>query len=183
MKLKTFTVSGIPAGECYIAFEAGYVGVDDIYGFKVAPVADYDFVSEKLELANTATVNYEYIASLKFGNAGTKNIAENTFTANFIVNGSVVDSKSVPALERDSQNRNTSASVSFNWTPREVEVFLLQLKLQTVLIPIRKSRSLRLAVSKPWDMLLLAILLELIQVLRLLQIIRCRILNLFIRRI
>ena len=119
MKLKTFTVYGIPAGECYIAFEAGYVGIDDIYGFKVAPAADYDFVSEKLELANTATVNYEYIASLKFGNAGTKNIAENTFTANFIVNGSVVDSKSVPALERDSQNRNTSSSVSFSWTPRE----------------------------------------------------------------
>lgn len=119
MKLKTFTVSGIPAGECYIAFEAGYVGIDDIYGFKVAPAADYDFVSEKLELANKATVNYEYAASLKFGNAGVKNIAADAFTAKFVVNGEVVATKPVPALERDSQNRNTSASVSFSWTPRE----------------------------------------------------------------
>lgn len=118
MKFKTFTVAGIPAGDCYVAFEAGYVGLDDIYGFSVAPASDFDFVSEKVELANKATVNYEYAASLKFGNAGMKNIAADAFTAKFIVNNEVIETKSVPALERDAQNRNSSASVSFAWTPR-----------------------------------------------------------------
>ena len=64
---KQFTLSGVPAGEYYIAFESGYCYLDNVYGFELVEVAHDAMVSAQ-ELPVKGMVNYEYKASATLKN-------------------------------------------------------------------------------------------------------------------
>lgn len=61
--LSTFTLGGIPAGEWYIGFGAGYANLDNIYGFELVPV-NHDLVLSNTSLPTAAEVNHAYTAKV-----------------------------------------------------------------------------------------------------------------------
>lgn len=73
---KTFKVNNIPAGNYYIAFEAGGVYLDNIYGGRLASVT-HDMAIASANLPAKGMVNYPYQASVTFKNLNTQ--AENVY--------------------------------------------------------------------------------------------------------
>lgn len=128
-KLKTFTVESIPAGEYYIAFESGYANIDNIYGFTVLDIPAVDFVQEALTIPESAEVNTASGIKMTVGNAGSASFEAGEITAKLIVDGKVVEEKALGALKRDSYNRNSSATASFDWTPRAAGTASVKMQL------------------------------------------------------
>lgn len=73
---KTFSVSNIPAGNHYIAFEAGGVYLDNIYGYRLDSVSHDIAITDKL-IPDSGMVNYPYKASVTYKNLNIK--AENAY--------------------------------------------------------------------------------------------------------
>lgn len=70
-KLGSFVLDNIPEGRYYIAFDAGYVNVDNIYGFTRVAV-DHDVMAAKTSLPKQGMVNMEYKASVTLSNINIK---------------------------------------------------------------------------------------------------------------
>lgn len=79
--LTTYTISGIPAGNYYIAFGSGYAHLDNIYGFERVPVA-HDLMISSQDIPVEGTVNDELQASASISNIGNKEAA-GSYTATF----------------------------------------------------------------------------------------------------
>lgn len=77
---KTHEVSNIPAGQWYIAFEAGSANMDNIIGFKKVDV-EKDFFIQKNEIPETGEVNKSYKAKLTVKNSSLNNVEEGTYSA------------------------------------------------------------------------------------------------------
>lgn len=85
-EMEIFTAS-IPAGEYYIAFEAGYSFVDDIFGFTKVDVA-HDIYVNSLTADKSAMVNYPLNISLKATNLLAT--AEEAYKAELLLGDEVV---------------------------------------------------------------------------------------------
>lgn len=110
----TFTVDNIPAGEWYIAFEAGYSLLDDIVGYKLATV-DHDLYLVKESLPLKGKVNNTYEAEMSVKNIRLTSENAGSYVAKLYVNGEVVAETS-PSEEWMSGEEKTFA---FNYTPHE----------------------------------------------------------------
>ena len=82
-------VDNIPAGEGYIAFEAGLVRIDDVYGGKLVAVA-HDLFLSAYELPSQATVNNRYTATLSAQNINSTVEKAGSYTVTLYVNGEAV---------------------------------------------------------------------------------------------
>ncbi len=84
-----YTIKGLPAGEYYFAFGAGYTYVDNIYGCKRVDVAHDLSVSDQT-LPASAMVNHEYAASVTVKNINAKAEEASSYKAELYVGGEKV---------------------------------------------------------------------------------------------
>ena len=109
---KQFTLTGVPVGEYYIAFEAGYCYLDNVYGFELVEVAHDAMVSAQ-ELPVKGMVNYEYKASATLKNIHKEAEAAGGYTATLYVN-----SEAVATATSEDIAAAGSADFDFAYTPR-----------------------------------------------------------------
>ena len=108
---KQFTLTGVPAGEYYIAFEAGYCYLDNVYGFELVEVA-HDAMVTAQTLPVKGMVNYEYKAS-----ATLKNIHKDAETAESYTATLYVNSEAVATATSVDIAAAGSADFDFAYTP------------------------------------------------------------------
>ena len=95
--LKTFTISGIPAGEKYIAFQAGGVHLDNIYGFTAVSVP-HDIVVTSLTAPKTAMVNHTAAFAATIKNANDKTEDADSYTAKLIFGGNTYEGQATQLI-------------------------------------------------------------------------------------
>lgn len=101
----------IPAGQYYVAFEAGNARVDNILGHAVADVAhDISFTASNMPIM--ASVNHAYTASATFRNNNTKAEAAGSYQVNFYFDGTKVGS-----AESVDFAGGTTKEFTLNYTP------------------------------------------------------------------
>lgn len=108
---KQFTLTGVPVGEYYIAFESGYCYLDNVYGFELVDVAHDAMVSAQT-LPVKGMVNYEYKAS-----ATLKNIHKDAETAESYTATLYVNSEAVATATSEDIAAAGSADFDFAYTP------------------------------------------------------------------
>ncbi|MBQ7690362.1 MAG: carboxypeptidase regulatory-like domain-containing protein [Muribaculaceae bacterium] len=109
----TVVLEGIPAGDVYVAFEAGYVYIDNIYGFE--PVAvDHDVLLTACNIPATAVANNDFTAKATLNNVlGDTEAPEYTATLYF-------DGEAVATAEAVEIPGGNTASFDFTFVPTEV---------------------------------------------------------------
>ena len=107
----TFVIDGIPAGDGYIAFAAGYVYIDNIYGGKVVEVA-HDLIITESSFAGKASVGKAFKATATLSNVAGK--AEEAFTAKLYLGENVVATQEFEGLAAGAK-----ATASFNYAATE----------------------------------------------------------------
>ncbi|MDO4510636.1 MAG: carboxypeptidase regulatory-like domain-containing protein [Bacteroidales bacterium] len=119
----TFVLEGVPAGEYYIAFEAGYACIDNVYGFQLATVA-HDVVERGAKISAAATVNNEYTATYKVRNLNTVEEEDGAYTVKFYFNN-----EEVAEAESVSIAPGADAEFELAFTPYEAGTFPAYVKL------------------------------------------------------
>ena len=119
---KTFTLDNIPAGDWYIAFEAGYARVDNIIGGSYLDTPDYEAELGNVKIPETATVNHASTVSFDVASFGKKDIEEGTCTAKFYIGEDLIAEKALPTIASGEY-----ASVEFQFTPRKNGEFAAKL--------------------------------------------------------
>ena len=126
-EFKTFTVDNIPAGEWYVAFEGGYVRVDDIMAYTMLEVPDYDLIVEGASFPSTAMVNYASTASATIVNIGKADVKEGELTAKIYLNDEEAASVSVPAIAS-----GESATIAIAFTPHQAGATTIRMAVEGV---------------------------------------------------
>ena len=119
---KTFTLDNIPAGDWYIAFEAGYARVDNIIGGSYLDTPDYEAELGNVKIPETAMVNHASTVSFDVASFGKKDIEEGVCTAKFYIGEDLIAEKVLPAIASGEY-----ASVEFQFTPRKNGEFAAKL--------------------------------------------------------
>ena len=111
--VKRFTVTGMPAGELYFAFEGKQVYIDDIIGPQlIEKTHDFAFVSKSVP--STGTVNYDSEMMVKVKNATANEEAADAYTLKLIVDG-----ETVAAAEPTTLAAGEEKEFSFVYTPHK----------------------------------------------------------------
>lgn len=84
-----YVIEGIPAGNYYIAFESGFVVLDNVYGFERAQV-DHDVILKSSTIPATGQVNKEYFAKAELINLNVQPEDSASYTATLFVDGQPV---------------------------------------------------------------------------------------------
>ncbi len=126
-EFKTFTVDNIPAGEWYVAFEGDYVRVDDIMGYTLLEVPDYDLIVEGASFPSTAMVNYASTASATIVNIGKADVKEGELTAKIYLNDEEAASASVPAIAS-----GESTAIDMAFTPHQAGATTIRMAVEGV---------------------------------------------------
>lgn len=126
-EFKTFTVDNIPAGEWYVAFEGGYVRVDDIMGYTLLEVPEYDLIVEGASFPSTAMVNYASTASATIVNIGKADVKEGELTAKIYLNDEEAASASVPAIAS-----GESTAIDMAFTPHQAGATTIRMAVEGV---------------------------------------------------
>ena len=110
---KNVVLEGIPAGNVYLAFEAGYLYIDNLYGFELVDV-DHDVMLTSCNVPATTVANNDCTVK-----ATLKNILGEAEAADYTATLYVDD---VPAANASAQEIAGGASVEFEFTfvPTEV---------------------------------------------------------------
>lgn len=108
--LKTFTLKGIPTGRCYLAFEAGGVHLDNLYGFHEVKLA-HNIQVTSLKAPKTATVNEEISVKASIKNANDKKEEAGSYEATL-----TIGNESFPA-EAVELAPGSSKEYAFRYTP------------------------------------------------------------------
>ena len=114
---KQFTLTGVPAGEYYIAFESGYCYLDNVYGFELVDVA-HDAMVTAQKLPVKGMVNYEYKASATLKNIHKDAEAAGGYTATLYVNSEAVATATSVDIAAAG-----SAAFDFAYTPHAAGTF------------------------------------------------------------
>ena len=112
-KYKSFTPA-IPAGDWYVAFEAGYSRIGSIVGGTVLAIPEHELLVSSVVMPEEGVVNHAYTASATIANVGTADIAEGELTAKLYFGETAMQTQALPALAS-----GASTSVSFNVPLRE----------------------------------------------------------------
>ena len=127
-KYKTFTLDAIPAGEWYIAFEAGYCRVDNIAGGTYVGVPDYEGELTDVKIPETATVNNACSASATLAVFGNLDLAEGAAKAKLYIDGEVVGEQAISAVATGEYQ-----NVKVTFTPRKAGEFAAKFVVEGVL--------------------------------------------------
>lgn len=111
--LKTFVIDNVPAGNYYIAFEAGYASVDNIYGFERVDV-DHDMLFTQVKMPSAGMVNNVYTATATVLNNNTKTEPAEGYKLELMVDGKTVATTASQTLKTDS-----TATFDFAFTPNK----------------------------------------------------------------
>lgn len=119
-----YTLKNVPAGRWYIAFEAGYAYLDNLYGFK--PVAvDHDLYIKNAVLPATAKSNNVAEAKVTIHNANVNPEAEGTYTATLYLDGQAVATAQPAAIAA-----GADANYTFSFAPHAAGTFQLYAELK-----------------------------------------------------
>ena len=108
--LKTFTLTGIPAGKCYLAFEAGGVHLDNLYGFHEVKLA-HNILVAALTAPTTASVNEEVTIKATIKNANDKTEKAGSYTALLTIGNETLPAEAVELIPGGSKD------YTFKFTP------------------------------------------------------------------
>lgn len=115
----------MPAGDWYVAFNAGYVILDNIYGGIIKDVP-FDIVSEAASVSAKPSVNHTLTYTTTFRNIGTTAIEAESLTLTLMADGSPVATASPQSI-----GAGEEAEFSFSYTPHQAGDFALQALLET----------------------------------------------------
>ena len=118
-----FVVEGVPVGEYYIGFESGYASIDNVYGFKKVDVA-HDVVATETNMPAIATVNDEYVATLKARNIHTATEAAEAYTATLYFGDDAVATSETSEIASAGE-----ANFKFAFTPHAAGTYSAYMKL------------------------------------------------------
>ncbi len=111
--LKTFVIDNVPAGNYYIAFEAGYASVDNIYGFERAAV-DHDMFFTEVKMPASGMVNNLYTATATVKNNNSKDEPAEGYKLELMADGVTVATAGTQVLKADN-----TATFDFAFTPHK----------------------------------------------------------------
>ena len=123
-KYKSFTPA-IPAGDWYVAFEAGYSRVGSIVGGTVLAIPEHELLVSNVVMPEDGVVNHAYAASVTIANVGLADIAEGELTAKLYFGETAMQTQALPALAS-----GASTSVSFNVPLREAGTFVTKIAVE-----------------------------------------------------
>lgn len=123
-KYKSFTPA-IPAGDWYVAFEAGYSRIGSIVGGTVLAIPEHELLVSSVVMPEEGVVNHAYTASATIANVGTADIAEGELTAKLYFGETAMQTQALPALAS-----GASTSVSFNVPLREAGTFATKIVVE-----------------------------------------------------
>jgi len=123
-KYKSFTPA-IPAGDWYVAFEAGYSRVGSIVGGTVLAIPEHELLVSNVVMPEDGVVNHAYAASATIANVGSADIAEVELTAKLYFGETAMQTQALPALAS-----GASTSVSFNVPLREAGTFVTKIAVE-----------------------------------------------------
>ena len=123
-KYKSFTPA-IPAGDWYVAFEAGYSRIGSIVGGTVLAIPEHELLVSNVVMPEEGVVNHAYTASATIANVGTADIAEGELTAKLYFGETAMQTQALPALAS-----GASTSVSFNVPLREAGTFATKIAVE-----------------------------------------------------
>ena len=123
-KYKSFTPA-IPAGDWYVAFEAGYSRIGSIVGGTVLAIPEHELLVSSVVMPEEGVVNHAYTASATIANVGTADIAEGELTAKLYFGETAMQTQALPALAS-----GASTSVSFNVPLREAGTFATKIAVE-----------------------------------------------------
>ena len=123
-KYKSFTPA-IPAGDWYVAFEAGYSRVGSIVGGTVLAIPEHELLVSNVVMPEDGVVNHAYAASVTIANVGSADIAEGELTAKLYFGETAMQTQALPALAS-----GASTSVSFNVPLREAGTFVTKIAVE-----------------------------------------------------
>ena len=123
-KYKSFTPT-IPAGDWYVAFEAGYSRVGSIVGGTVLAIPEHELLVSNVVMPEDGVVNHAYAASVTIANVGSADIAEGELTAKLYFGETAMQTQALPALAS-----GASTSVSFNVPLREAGTFVTKIAVE-----------------------------------------------------
>lgn len=113
---KNVVLEGIPAGNVYIAFEAGYVYIDNIYGFELVDV-DHDLMITSTTIPSQAMANNDLTAKATLKNINVD--AEGAdYTATLYFNNEAVATANAQEIAAGG-----TAEFEFTFVPNEVGTF------------------------------------------------------------
>ena len=112
-KFTKFTVNNIPAGEWYIAFEAGNAKVDNIEAYALA-VVEHDLTISNLNMPAQGTVNTAFNVSATVKNTLAKDEAIDDMTVEFHLGNDVME------LDPQAVEAGGSTTYNFAYTPHEM---------------------------------------------------------------
>ena len=119
-QLNSIEISGIPAGKHYLGFGAGYTIIDNIYGFKLSPVA-HDMKVSQTNIPETGMVNNLFKASVTLHNLNAVAEAADSYSATLYLkkNGSDEMPIEVAAKESPEIAPGEDLTLEFAFTPHE----------------------------------------------------------------
>lgn len=123
-KLKNFVLDSIPEGRYYLAFEAGYAGVDNIYGFKLVPVA-HDIYFSNVTVPTDGMVNHKTDVKVSLKNLAPSKEEAGAYTLRLLVDG-----KPVVTATGDSIPPMSSANFTLSYIPHEAGCFKVSAEYQ-----------------------------------------------------
>ena len=123
-KYKSFTPA-IPAGDWYVAFEAGYSRIGSIVGGTVLAIPEHELLVSNVVMPEEGVVNHAYTASATIANVGTADIAEGELTAKLYFGETAMQMQALPALAS-----GAFTSVSFNVPLREAGTFATKIAVE-----------------------------------------------------
>ena len=123
-KYKSFTPA-IPAGDWYVAFEAGYSRIGSIVGGTVLAIPEHELLVSNVVMPEDGVVNHAYAASATIANVGSADIAEGELTAKLYFGETAMQTQALPALAS-----GASTSVSFNVPLREAGTFVTKIAVE-----------------------------------------------------
>ncbi len=123
-KYKSFTPA-IPAGDWYVAFEAGYSRVGSIVGGTVLAIPEHELLVSNVVMPEDGVVNHAYAASATIANVGSADIAEGELTAKLYFGETAMQTQALPALAS-----GASTLVSFNVPLREAGTFVTKIAVE-----------------------------------------------------
>lgn len=110
-EMTSFVIDNIPAGQVYLAFEAGGVHLDNLYGFKPVAVS-HDIYAETTDIPASAMVNYELTAKASFKNINTEAEAAGSYKAILHFGDKEITAEDAPAIKA-----GETKEFSFSLTP------------------------------------------------------------------
>lgn len=112
-EFKSFTVNNIPEGEYYLAFDAGYAFLDNVYGYKLA-VVEHDFYINSFEVDKKVMVNYPLNVLLVATNMLSKDETTNSYSVKLYEDEILVKEASTTEWKG-----NTKQEFTLTYTPHK----------------------------------------------------------------